>query len=104
MPLQPQHAVDWLVDTLRAEPAGSVTLCALGPLTNLPAPIITAPDVAQRIGEIVLKGGGFFEGGNTTPAAEINIYVYPHASHVLFTCGGDLTTQHRKNVSQGQMG
>src|SRR3546814_14838658 len=91
MPLQPQHAVDWLVDTLRAEPAGSVTLCALGPLTNLAATIIKAPDVAERIGEIVLMGGGFFEGGNTTPAAEFNIYVDPHAADVVFTSGVKLT-------------
>src|SRR3546814_14957726 len=91
MPLQPQHAVDWLVDTLRAEPAGSVTLCSLGPLTNLAATIIKAPDVAERIGEIVLMGGGFFEGGNTKPAAEFNIYVDPHAADGVFTSGVKLT-------------
>src|SRR3546814_17503983 len=82
MPLQPQHAVDWLVDTLRAAPAGSITLCALGPLTNLAAAIVKAPDIVARIGEIVLMGGGFFEGGNTTPAAEFNIYADPHAAQV----------------------
>src|SRR3546814_1931176 len=87
MPLQPQHAVDWLVDTLRAAPAGSITLCALGPLTNLAAAIVKAPDIVARIGEIVLMGGGFFEGGNTTPAAEFNIYADPHAAQVVFASG-----------------
>jgi purine nucleosidase len=91
MPLQPQHAVDWLVDTLRAAPAGSITLCPLGPLTNIAAAMVKAPDIAGRIGEIVLMGGGFFEGGNTTPAAEFNIYVDPHAAHVVFTSGVKLT-------------
>ncbi|HEY9548450.1 MAG TPA: nucleoside hydrolase, partial [Kiloniellaceae bacterium] len=91
MPLQPQHAVDWLVDTLRAAPAGSITLCALGPLTNLAAAIVKAPDIVARIGEIVLMGGGFFEGGNTTPAAEFNIYVDPHAAQVVFASGAKLT-------------
>jgi purine nucleosidase len=91
MPLQPQHAVDWLVDTLRAAPAGGITLCALGPLTNVAAAMIKAPDIVARIGEIVLMGGGFFEGGNTTPAAEFNIYVDPHAAHVVFTSGVKLT-------------
>jgi purine nucleosidase len=35
MPLQPMHAVDFLIETLRAEPSGTVTLCPLGPLTNI---------------------------------------------------------------------
>lgn len=91
MPLQPQHAVDWLIDTLRQAPAGSITLCPLGPLTNIATAMIKAPDIVARIGEIVLMGGGFFEGGNTTPAAEFNIYVDPHAAHVVFTSGVKLT-------------
>jgi purine nucleosidase len=91
MPLQPQHAVDWLVDTLRAAPGGSITLCTLGPLTNIAAAIIKAPDIVPRIGEVVMMGGGFFEGGNTTPAAEFNIYVDPHAAQVVFTSGVELT-------------
>jgi len=91
MPVQPQHAVDWIVDSLRAAPAGSITLCTLGPLTNLAAAMIKAPDIVPRIGEIVMMGGGFFEGGNVTPAAEFNIYVDPHAAHVVFTSGVELT-------------
>lgn len=91
MPLQDQHSVDWIVETLRARPAGTITLCTLGPLTNIAAALIKAPDIASRIGEIVMMGGGFFEGGNTTPAAEFNIYVDPHAAHVVFSSGIKLT-------------
>jgi purine nucleosidase len=91
MPVQPQHAVDWIVDTLRAAPAGSITLCTLGPLTNIAAAMIKAPEIVPRIGQIVMMGGGFFEGGNVTPAAEFNIYVDPHAAHVVFTSGAELT-------------
>jgi len=91
MPLQEEHAVDWIVATLRAAPAGSIKLCTLGPLTNIAAAMIKAPDIVPRIGEIVMMGGGFFEGGNTTPAAEFNIYVDPHAAHVVFTSGVKLT-------------
>jgi purine nucleosidase len=91
MPLQDQHAVDWIIDTLRAAPAGSITLCTLGPLTNIATALIKAPDIAPRIAEIVMMGGGFFEGGNTTPTAEFNIYVDPHAAHVVFTSGVKLT-------------
>ena len=62
------------------EESGSVTLCPLGPLTNIALALVRAPEIAPRIREIVLMGGGFFEGGNLTPAAEFNIYVDPHAA------------------------
>lgn len=91
MRLQRRHAVDWLVDTLLAAPDRAVTLCMLGPLTNLAVAMVKAPAILPKIREIVLMGGAFFEGGNTTPAAEFNIYVDPHAAHVVFTSGVPLT-------------
>ena len=87
MPLQEKHAVDFIVETLLAEEPGTVTLCPLGPLTNIAAALDRAPEIAARIREIVLMGGGFFEGGNVTPAAEFNIYVDPHAAEIVFTSG-----------------
>ena len=87
MPLQEKHAVDFIVETLLAEEPGTVTLCPLGPLTNIAAALDRAPEIAARIREIVLMGGGFFEGGNVTPAAEFNIYVDPHAAEIGFTSG-----------------
>jgi purine nucleosidase len=87
MPLQEQHAVDFIVETLRRYPAGEVTLCTLGPLTNVALALQRAPDIAARIQQIVMMGGGFFEGGNITPAAEFNIYVDPHAADVVFRSG-----------------
>jgi purine nucleosidase len=87
MELQRQHAVDFLVETLMREEAGTITLCALGPLTNLALALIREPRIAPRIQEIVLMGGGFFEGGNMTPTAEFNIYVDPHAAEVVFSSG-----------------
>ena len=91
MPLQPQHAVDWMIETLMAADEASVTLCPLGPLTNVAAALIREPRITSRLRRIVLMGGGFFEGGNTTPAAEFNIYVDPHAAHIVFASGVDLT-------------
>ncbi len=87
MPLQDGHAVRFIIDTLRDHDKGSVTLCVLGPLTNIALALVQAPDIASRIQEIILMGGGFFEGGNTTPAAEFNIYVDPHAAKTVFTAG-----------------
>jgi inosine-uridine nucleoside N-ribohydrolase len=89
--LREQHGVDFIIDTLRREPTGTVTLCALGPLTNLAMAFIKAPDITARIKEIVLMGGGLFEGGNTTPAAEFNIYVDPEAADAVFHSGVPIT-------------
>lgn len=89
--LEEQHGVDFIIDTLRREPSGTVTLCALGPLTNLGMAFVKAPDIIPRVQEIVLMGGGLFEGGNTTPAAEFNIYVDPEAADIVFHAGIPIT-------------
>ncbi len=82
----PGHAVDHIVDLLMSR-EGPTTLCTLGPLTNLGMALVKEPRIADRVDQLVMMGGGFFEGGNTTPAAEFNIYVDPHAAHVVFTSG-----------------
>ncbi|MER8503504.1 nucleoside hydrolase [Mesorhizobium sp. M0208] len=87
MKLQDEYAVDFIVETLMREESGTITLCALGPLTNVALALIREPKIAPRIKEIVLMGGGFFEGGNVTPTAEFNIYVDPHAADVVFKSG-----------------
>ncbi len=89
MPLQQGHAVDFIIDTLRSN--DEVTLCALGPLTNIAMAFVKAPDIVERVREIVAMGGGLFEGGNTTPVAEFNIYVDPHAAQTVFKCGRPIT-------------
>lgn len=90
MRLQDEHAVDFIVRTLMEEEEGTVTLCPLGPLTNIALALIREPRIAPRIAEIVLMGGGFFEGGNVTPAAEFNIYVDPHAADVVLASGAPI--------------
>ncbi|WP_284266312.1 nucleoside hydrolase [Roseicyclus amphidinii] len=91
MPLQDTHAVEFLIETLRQEPSGTVTLCPLGPLTNIATAFRTAPDIIPRVQEIVLMGGAYFEVGNITPAAEFNIYVDPEAAEIVFKSGVPLT-------------
>ena len=87
MALQDQHAVDFIIETLRREPSGSVTLCPLGPLTNIATAFMRAPDIVTRVQEIVLMGGAYFEVGNITPTAEFNIYVDPEAAAFVFAAG-----------------
>ena len=91
MPLQEKHAVDFIIDTLRAQPAESVTLCPLGPLTNIASAFNQAPDIIEKVQEIVLMGGAYFEVGNITPAAEFNIYVDPEAAEIVFKAGAPIT-------------
>ena len=91
MPLQDQHAVDFIIETLRNEPCGSVTLCPLGPLTNIATAFNKAPDIVEKVREIVLMGGAYFEVGNITPAAEFNIYVDPEAADIVFKSGCAIT-------------
>ncbi|MDR9427541.1 MAG: nucleoside hydrolase [Salibaculum sp.] len=86
-PLQEAHAVDFLIETLRREPPGTVTLCPIGPLTNIATAFRRAPDIVERVQEIVLMGGAYFEVGNITPAAEFNIYVDPEAAAIVFASG-----------------
>lgn len=81
------HAVDRIVDLLMASEDGEVTICTLGPLTNVGMAMAREPGVIPKIGQLVMMGGGFFEGGNTTPAAEFNVFVDPHAAHVVLASG-----------------
>jgi purine nucleosidase len=60
MPLQEQHGVDFIIDTLRNEPENTVTLCVLGPLTNIATAFEKAPDVVGRVQQIILMGGAYF--------------------------------------------
>ncbi|WP_170528789.1 nucleoside hydrolase [Ruegeria arenilitoris] len=87
MPLAEGHGVDFIIDTLRAQDSGTVTLCPLGPLTNIATAFQKAPDIVERVQEIVLMGGAYFEVGNITPTAEFNIHVDPEAADIMFKSG-----------------
>jgi purine nucleosidase len=87
MTLRPEHAVDYIIDALLAEDSGLITLCPIGPLTNIAVAMIRAPEIVPRIREIVLMGGAAITPGNVTPTAEFNIHVDPHAAHVVFSSG-----------------
>jgi purine nucleosidase len=89
--LQPQHGVDFLVETLLASEPGTITLCALGPLTNIAVALAKAPEVTGKIRELVVMGGACFELGNVTPAAEFNMHVDPHAAAIVLNSGIPIT-------------
>ena len=87
MPLQDEHAVDFIIRSLREAAPKTITLCPLGPLTNIATAFQKAPDIVPMVQEIVLMGGAYFEVGNITPTAEFNIYVDPEAADIVFKSG-----------------
>lgn len=89
--LQPQHGVDYIIDTLMNAEPKTITLCTLGPLTNIGMALVKEPKIAERVAEIVMMGGAYFEVGNITPAAEFNIYVDPEAADIVFRSGIKIT-------------
>ena len=87
----PENPGKMLVETLMAAHDASITLCMLGPLTNLGMALVREPAIVNKIRDVVLMGGGWRETGNITPAAEFNIHVDPHAAHNVFESGVPIT-------------
>jgi purine nucleosidase len=87
LPLQSRHGVDFLIDAVLDAEASSITLCALGPLTDIAVALSKAPEIAGRVRELVIMGGARTELGNVTPAAEFNIHADPHAAAAVFASG-----------------
>lgn len=82
------HAVDFIVNTVRDSPV-PVTIATLGPLTNLALALIKAPHIRDNIEKLVAMGGTMAR-GNIVPQAEYNIYVDPHAAQVVLNAGLDV--------------
>lgn len=85
-----KHAVDYLIERVLAEPK-ELIIFPIGPLTNIAMAIRKEPRFVNSVKELVIMGGAILEGGNTTPQAEFNIYVDPHAAHIVFHSGIPIT-------------
>ncbi len=86
----PQHAMDYLIGRVLAEP-NEISIFPIGPLTNIAMAIRKEPEFAISVKELVIMGGAIQEGGNVTPLAEFNIFVDPHAAHIVFHSGIPIT-------------
>lgn len=87
--VEPRHAVDFIIDELLSA-KDPITLIPTGPMSNIATALIKEPRIRSSLCEIVLMGGAIAE-GNTTPAAEFNIYVDPHAADIVFRSGVPVT-------------
>jgi inosine-uridine nucleoside N-ribohydrolase len=86
---EPMHAIDWIAQAVGESPE-PVTLVPTGPLTNIALFLARYPGLESQLERIVLMGGAIGE-GNTTPAAEFNIWVDPEAAQRVFQSGVDIT-------------
>jgi inosine-uridine nucleoside N-ribohydrolase len=84
--VQPQHAVTYIVDTVKRYPR-EVTLLAIGPLTNIALAIRMNPEIVPLIRRIVYMAGAFDVRGNSTPAAEMNVWYDPEAARIVARAG-----------------
>ena len=79
------HAIDFIIDTVRADP-GEITLVATGPLTNIALAVRREPRLPGWVRDFVIMGGSSGR-GNTTPAAEYNMWADPEAAAMVFGAG-----------------
>lgn len=89
MPLAKGHAANEIVRLARAE--GQLHICATGPLTNLALALLLDPELPDFVDAITIMGGAAFCPGNTTPLAEFNFAVDPHAAAIVFDSGIPIT-------------
>jgi purine nucleosidase len=90
-PLQEEHAVDFIIETLLAANKVPVTLIPTGPMTNIATAIEREPAILDNIEQIVSMGGAMREGGNRSPSAEFNILADPHAAEIVYNSGRPVT-------------
>lgn len=91
MQLESGHGVEFIIETVMSAESGTITLCHIGPLTNIGTALVKEPRIADRIREIVLMGGTRAEVGNITPSAEYNMYVDPEAADIVLKSGVPIT-------------
>ncbi|HEX2696449.1 MAG TPA: nucleoside hydrolase [Anaerolineales bacterium] len=85
-----QHSVDFLIEKIMSAP-GEITLVCIGPLTNVAVAIRKEPRIIQAVKEVVIMGGAIRHQGNTSAVAEFNVYVDPHAAHMVYHSGMPIT-------------
>lgn len=85
-PIDTQPAALALVQLARQQP-GEISLLALGPLTNLALALRLDESFANHIARLVVMGGAVEARGNTSSAAEFNIFADPEAAHIVFNAG-----------------
>jgi inosine-uridine nucleoside N-ribohydrolase len=85
----PRFGPDIIIELLHKYPH-EITLVPVGPLTNIALAVSKDPSIAGLVKGIVIMGGSI-SGGNSTGAAEANIYNDPEAAQIVFNAGWTVT-------------
>jgi purine nucleosidase len=85
-----QKGSDFLIQKIMSAPK-EITLVCIGPLTNVALAIRQEPRIVENVKEVFIMGGAIRHEGNTTPLAEFNTFVDPHAAHIVFHSGMPIT-------------
>ncbi|TLM86652.1 nucleoside hydrolase [Pseudarthrobacter sp. NamE2] len=78
-----RDAVDLWIEHARTRP-GELTALLTAPLTNFALALRKEPDLPELLARVVIMGGSFYYQGNTTPTAEWNTHVDPHAAKEVY--------------------
>jgi len=85
-----QHGCDFLIEQIMSNP-GKITLVAIGPLTNVALALRKEPRIVEAVKDVYIMGGAIRHEGNTTPLAEFNTFVDPHAAYIVYHSGMPIT-------------
>ena len=88
-----EHASDLIIRLARANP-GAITLCPVGPITNVAIALAKAPDIAASLREIVVMGSTIFHPGIQgipSPMADANFWNDPEATQIVLRSGAKIT-------------
>jgi purine nucleosidase len=85
-----QHAVDAIIERVMAAP-GDVHLLAVGPLTNVAAALVRAPELAYHLAHLTIMGGCIAPWTGGRALAEHNILCDPEAARVVFASGSPIS-------------
>lgn len=87
--IQNKSACEFIVES--TQKYNCITIVTTGPLTNLALAILSGDLVKENIEEVIVMGGVMSKPGNITISAEFNIFVDPHAAHIVFNAGLPIT-------------